>query len=98
MTETAPHDMVEQAAEALPPLAREIALDRAMPLLVRARQAARMCGVGERTWRRWHAAGLVPAPVRVGGAVLWRVSELVAWTQAGAPSRAEWARQRAGAA
>jgi predicted DNA-binding transcriptional regulator AlpA len=61
---------------------------------VGAKDAAAMFCVGERTWRRWNAAGLVPAPVKICGAVRWRVSELRAWGEAGCPSRARWEERR----
>jgi predicted DNA-binding transcriptional regulator AlpA len=60
------------------------------PLLVRAPEAARLCGVSRATWHRLAAAGRTPAPVRLGGAVLWRVDELRAWTEAGCPDRRTW--------
>jgi predicted DNA-binding transcriptional regulator AlpA len=51
------------------------------------------CGV--RTVRTWDAAGKLPAPVRIGGRVVWRVSEIGAWLAAGAPDRETWAALRA---
>lgn len=62
----------------------------AAPLLVRRREAARLCGVSPSTWDRLAAAGRTPAPLRLGGAVVWRVAELAAWVAAGMPPRAEW--------
>jgi predicted DNA-binding transcriptional regulator AlpA len=60
------------------------------PLLVRAPAAARLCGVSRATWHRLAAAGRTPTPLRLGGAVLWRVAELAAWTAAGCPDRRAW--------
>jgi predicted DNA-binding transcriptional regulator AlpA len=40
------------------------------------------------------AAGRLPAPVRIGGSVRWRLDEIRAWLDAGAPDRATWARVR----
>jgi predicted DNA-binding transcriptional regulator AlpA len=66
------------------------------PLLVPAPEAARLCGVSEASWYRLRSAGKVPAPVRLGGRVLWRVEEdLRAWIAAGCPSRCEWEARRA---
>jgi prophage regulatory protein len=65
------------------------------PLLVRAPAAARLCGVSRATWHRLAAASRTPAPLRLGGAVLWRVAELVAWTEAGCPDRRTWLALRA---
>jgi predicted DNA-binding transcriptional regulator AlpA len=58
-----------------------------VPLLVPAGRAARMCSKSVRTWRSWHAGGLIPSPVRIGRSLLWRVSDLKAWTAAGCPTR-----------
>lgn len=60
------------------------------PLLVPGRQAAALCGRSVRTWRSWHAAGLVPSPLHLGRSVLWRRDELRAWIAAGCPPRKEW--------
>ena len=59
-------------------------------LAVGADAAAALIGVSARTWRRWHSAGLVPAPVRVGRSVRWRVDEIVRWLRAGCPARGRW--------
>jgi predicted DNA-binding transcriptional regulator AlpA len=64
------------------------------PFLVRATEAARLCGIAGRTWRRSAAAGRVPAPLKLGGAVLWRIAELRAWVEAGSPSRDRWEAMR----
>lgn len=60
------------------------------PLLVPAPRAAQICGKSVRTWRAWQASGLIPAPVRVGRSLLWRVRDLEAWVAAGCPPRDEW--------
>ena len=65
----------------------QIAASPDVPLLVPAGRAAQMCGKSVRTWRSWHAGGLIPSPMRVGRSLLWRVSDLEAWTVAGCPSR-----------
>lgn len=41
------------------------------PGLFRRAGGARFCSAGVSTWDRWTAAGLTPAPVKIGGAVLW---------------------------
>lgn len=61
------------------------------PLVADARRLAAMLGVGLRTVRTWDAAGRLPAPVRIGGRVVWRVDELRDWLDAGAPNRDRWA-------
>lgn len=60
------------------------------PLLVRADEAARLCGASARTWRTWDAGGLVPRGVKVGRARFWRTAELAAWVAASCPTRREW--------
>lgn len=47
-------------------------------------------GVTGRAWRKWHAAGRVPAPYRLGRAVRWDPRELAEWTRHGCPPRERW--------
>jgi predicted DNA-binding transcriptional regulator AlpA len=52
-------------------------------------QAARLCGLGERTfWRHAHS-GAAPAPVKIGGgkhgSARYRRTELLRWIEAGCP-------------
>ena len=65
------------------------------PLVVDARRLARLLCAGIRTVRTWDAAGKLPAPIRIGGRVVWRVDEIRAWLAAGAPDRPTWAAMRA---
>jgi predicted DNA-binding transcriptional regulator AlpA len=60
------------------------------PLLVGRRDAARLCGLSIATWDRRYSAGDTPAPVRLGGRVLWRADELRSWVGAGCPARRTW--------
>lgn len=53
--------------------------------LLTADESATMAGVGKRTWWRYVSSGRAPAPVRLGGAVRWRKSELAEWIAAGCP-------------
>jgi len=41
---------------------------------------------------RLNASGKLPAPIRIGGAVRWRASEITDWLLVGAPDRSTWAR------
>ncbi len=68
------------------PTARAVALS-AEPLLVSSTGAAKLCGLGTRTWQELNAAGATPAPIKIARKRLWRVSDLEAWTAAGCPSR-----------
>ncbi len=63
-------------------------------LLLTAGQAATLLGVSERHFRALDASGRVPRPVRLGRSVRWRRTELVAWLDAGCPSRDKWAAMR----
>jgi predicted DNA-binding transcriptional regulator AlpA len=54
--------------------------------LLSASDAARLSGVGKRSWWRYVTAGKAPQPVRIGGAVRWRRAELVSWIAAGCPA------------
>ncbi len=64
-------------------------------LVVDARRLAPLLCAGVRTVRTWDAAGKLPAPIRIGGRVVWRVDEIRAWLAAGAPNRETWAALRA---
>ena len=66
-------------------------------LVVDARRLAKLLDAGVRTVRTWDAAGKLPAPIRLGGKVVWRVDEIRDWLAAGAPRRDEWNARRAAA-
>ena len=53
--------------------------------LLTAVEAAEMAGVAKRSWWRHVSSGRAPAPVRLGGSVRWRRSELAEWISAGCP-------------
>ncbi len=53
--------------------------------LLSAAEAAQMAGVAKRSWWRYVSSGRAPQPVRLGGAVRWRKSELAEWISAGCP-------------
>lgn len=58
--------------------------------LLTAEQAWTLCGLSKSAWYKYHSAGKIPAPVRIGGALRWRRDELLAWINAGCPSRTKW--------
>jgi predicted DNA-binding transcriptional regulator AlpA len=60
------------------------------PLLVDAREAAALCGIGRTLWLQLASAGRVPMPVRLGRRTLWRAEELAEWVAAGCPARDRW--------
>ena len=69
--------------------------DAQPPLVADARRLARLLCCGLRTLRTWDSAGKLPAPLRIGGRVVWRVDEIRAWLDAGAPDRAIWEARKA---
>ena len=61
------------------------------PLLIDAREAARLLSVHPNTLRKMATAGtLGPRPLHLGRALRWRADELRAWVQAGCPPRCRW--------
>ncbi|MCX7693464.1 MAG: helix-turn-helix domain-containing protein [Tepidimonas taiwanensis] len=44
--------------------------------LLRAPEVARALGIGRSTLYRWVAQGLVPPPLRLGGAARWRPEDI----------------------
>jgi predicted DNA-binding transcriptional regulator AlpA len=40
------------------------------------------------------SAGRLPAGLKIGASKRWRYSEIVAWVEAGCPSRREWEAQK----
>lgn len=55
------------------------------PLLIAAAQVAKMLQISTRTLWRLNSAGSLPAPVRLGGAVRWRLEEIKIWIARGCP-------------
>lgn len=78
----------------IPPV-EPLAYPDGAPLVVDAKRLAELLAVGLRTVRTWDAAGKLPEPLRIGGRVVWRLDELRAWLDAGAPDRKTWAAIRA---
>jgi excisionase family DNA binding protein len=59
-------------------------------ILIDASMLAEKLNVHEVTIRKWQVNGKIPAPVRIGRAVKWRLTEIDAWIKAGCPPRAKW--------
>jgi excisionase family DNA binding protein len=55
------------------------------PLLIPAKEVARILGISERTVWRHQSSGTIPKPVRIGGNVRWRADEIREWVAAGCP-------------
>jgi len=65
--------------------------DNPVPIsLLTAIQVGKRLSFSLRTVRRYDSAGMLPAPVRIGGAVRWPSDEIDAWIKAGCPRRVEW--------
>ncbi|MBM4069181.1 MAG: hypothetical protein FJ271_09590 [Planctomycetes bacterium] len=62
-------------------------------MLFGAAELARLTGRSVRSIWRDHAAGRLPRPVRLGGAVRWRRDEVIAWIAADCPTREEWEKE-----
>jgi predicted DNA-binding transcriptional regulator AlpA len=61
-------------------------------LLLDAKNAARLLGIGERFFWGMHSSGeLGPLPIRLGTRTLWSRFELEEWVKARCPRRGEWA-------
>jgi excisionase family DNA binding protein len=60
------------------------------PLLLSAQILAKRLGVSVRTLWRLRTSGKLPQPVRLGGAIRWRATEIDAWIAAGCPDREAW--------
>jgi excisionase family DNA binding protein len=56
-------------------------------LLLDAGTVARLLSLSRATVWRLRDAGKLPEPVRIGGCVRWRRSDLDAWISAGCPAR-----------
>lgn len=58
--------------------------------LLSTRAVARILSLSPRTVHRLNSSGLIIKPLRVSGSVRYVQSELMAWINAGMPSRREW--------
>jgi predicted DNA-binding transcriptional regulator AlpA len=63
---------------------------RLAPAGLRGPDAARYVGISPAAWTRLVAAGRTPAPIRLGGCVLWSRHDLIRWLLSGAPDRAAY--------
>ena len=71
-------------------------VDAPVTLMVDAKVAAKLCGIGKTTWYQLHAAGRTPLPVRFGRRALWRRDEIADWVAAGCPARHQWQARKDG--
>jgi prophage regulatory protein len=54
--------------------------------LLRDAQVAKLLGVSRRQVWKLLSAGLMPEPVRVGGSVRWRETDIQEWIRQGCPA------------
>lgn len=66
--------------------------------LLTAKDAALLCRLSKRSWFRLHSCGKVPAPVRIGGSVRWRKSDIELWLSMDCPDRKEFQARKGDAA
>ncbi|AQT68782.1 putative transcriptional regulator [Anaerohalosphaera lusitana] len=64
------------------------------PPLLTSEQCARMCGISRRTWHRLSASAKVPSPVKIGGNVRWRSSDMELFLEWNCPSREEFEQRK----
>lgn len=67
-----------------------------MEALIDAQMLAEKLNVHAVTIRKWQLSGKIPAPVRIGRAVKWRLVEIDAWIKASCPPRSKWEAVRNG--
>ena len=67
-------------------------------ILIGVNEAANILDIGRSKLYEMHSSGrLGPMPIRLGRSLKWRRSEMLAWIEAGCPSRERW-RWKGGAA
>ncbi len=58
--------------------------------LINVRTVAEMLGISLRQVWRLNATARLPKPIRLGGSVKWRRSEILAWLGQNCPDRQTW--------
>lgn len=66
----------------------------AEPLLATASQVAKLLQISTRTLWRLLSGGKVPEPLRIGGAVRWRLDEMKHWIAVGCPEPSESSKRK----
>lgn len=78
--------ILRKRSESMPTVER-VDTEEVAPVVVTARQLAIMLQVSKRTLFRMRSAGRLPAPLRVGGVVRWRLQDVQNWIANGCPSQ-----------
>jgi predicted DNA-binding transcriptional regulator AlpA len=64
--------------------------------LLTAKDAAQLCRLSKRSWLRFNAGQKIPKPLRIGGSLRWRLSDIELWQSMGCPDRAAFEQQQGG--
>lgn len=51
------------------------------PLLLQAKDAAALCGIGLRTWHTYRASGKLPPSYRIAGRRIWKRRDIERWIE-----------------
>jgi predicted DNA-binding transcriptional regulator AlpA len=62
--------------------------------LIDAHELSSMLGLNLFTCYRMKDTGKIPAAVKIGSAIRWRLGEIQGWIAAGCPPRAKWEAMR----
>lgn len=63
-------------------------------LMIDAERLAQLLDVSVSLVRKMDRSGKIPAPLKLGSCVRWRVDEIAAWVRADCPDRQRWAIMR----
>lgn len=66
--------------------------------LLSAKQLGLMLALSKRQIFRLNACGLLPRPVKIGGAVRWKLADISCWQEMNCPARQEFEARKGGAA
>ena len=62
--------------------------------LLTAKDAAPLCRLSKRSWFRLSSAGRTPRPIKIGGSIRWRLSDIELWLSLNCPVRREFEERR----
>jgi predicted DNA-binding transcriptional regulator AlpA len=83
-------DLLAETSTTEAKLRRPCSVTPLAPLLIDIKGLALLLSRSVPSLHRDAAAGRLPASLRISGSKRWRYSEIVAWVEAGCPSRTEW--------
>jgi len=65
---------------------KDITICQVEPLMLRAKEAAGLCGLAVSTWHELKSAGRTPPSIKLGKARLWRMDVLRKWVEMDCPT------------